>query len=77
MQLLLGSAAVSTAVFGVSPKTLAAPASSPIGVGGMIVRLAGETPARATEMVALPTPTASFRLSLLLSPSGRDELLPQ
>jgi hypothetical protein len=29
----------------------------------MIVRLAGETPAGATETVALPTPSASFRLN--------------
>jgi hypothetical protein len=63
MHLLWGSTVVSTAVFGVSPKTLAAPASSPLGVGGMIVRLAGETPAGATETVALPTPSASFRLN--------------
>jgi hypothetical protein len=50
----LGSAVVSTAVFGVSPKTFMTPASSPIGDVLIMVRLAGETTARATATVALP-----------------------
>ncbi len=54
IQLLLGSAVVSTAVFGVSPKTRAVAESSPNGDGGNILGLAGGTPARATETVALP-----------------------
>jgi hypothetical protein len=58
----LGSAVVSLAVFGVSPKTLAVPGSVPVGVGGILVRLSGETPAKATETVALPNPSESFRL---------------
>jgi hypothetical protein len=58
----LGSAVVSTAVFGVSPKTLPffGPASN--SVGRIIVRLASETPTRATGTVALPNPSESFRL---------------
>jgi hypothetical protein len=52
----LGSAVVSTAVFGVSPKTLRS-TTFHLSVGCMFVRLAGETPARATETVALPNPT--------------------
>jgi hypothetical protein len=55
-----GSAVVSTAVFGVSPKTSPAPASSPIGDVGIIVRLAGEAPARATGTVALPNQSESI-----------------
>src|SRR5208282_2544857 len=43
-----GSRASSPAVFGVPPKTPTAPAASPIGEIGMTVKLAGETPARAT-----------------------------
>jgi hypothetical protein len=66
----LGSAVVSTAFFGVPPKTLAAGAISPIGVGGIIVRLAGETPARATETVALPNPSESFRPKADLNPTA-------
>ena len=57
----MGSAVVTTAVFGVPPKT--PPSSWPalIGVGGANVNLAGETPARATGTVALPNPSESFR----------------
>jgi hypothetical protein len=62
MQLLGGSAVVSTAVFGVPPKTFLSFMQVLIGVGEFIVRLAGGTPARATETVALPIATASFRL---------------
>src|SRR5579863_8155407 len=71
MQLLLGSAVVSTAVFGVPPKTPVAPMAPPNGDGEVNARLAGETPARATgpavatlwrgKTVALPNPSASFR----------------
>jgi hypothetical protein len=63
----LGSAVVSTAVFGVSPKTLPSLGPAPNGVGRVIVRLAGETPTRATGTVALPDPSASFRLKLTLA----------
>jgi hypothetical protein len=59
----VGSAVVSTAVFGVSPKTLPPFGPAPNGVGRIIVRQAGETPTRATGTVALPNPTESFRLS--------------
>jgi hypothetical protein len=44
----LGSAVVSTAVFGVPPKTFLSFCHAPIGVAGISGRLAGETPARAT-----------------------------
>ncbi len=54
----LGSAVVSTAVFGVSPKTFLASDFAPFCVGGIVIEFAGETPAKATETVALPT--ASF-----------------
>jgi hypothetical protein len=57
----LGSAVVSTAVFGVSPKTFAVSDSARFGVGEIVIDLAGGTPAKATGTVALPT--ASFRLS--------------
>jgi hypothetical protein len=57
----LGSAVVSTAVFGVSPKTFKAPESSRVGDSGIIVPLAGETPAKATGTVALPNPSESLR----------------
>jgi hypothetical protein len=57
----LGSAVVSTAVFGVSPKTLPSFGPAPKSVGRIIVRLAGETPTRATGTVALPDPSESFR----------------
>jgi hypothetical protein len=50
----LGSAVVSTAVFGVPPKTFAVSDSAPFGVGEIVIELAGETPAKATETVALP-----------------------
>ncbi|MGO8698990.1 MAG: hypothetical protein ACLQVY_14845 [Limisphaerales bacterium] len=50
----LGSAVVSTAVFGVSPKIISERAGSPIGEAGVFFRLAGGTPARATGTVALP-----------------------
>ena len=58
----LGSAGVSPAVFGLWPKTLAPgvqihPMVTPIGA----VRLAGGTPARATETVALPFSIAWIR----------------
>jgi hypothetical protein len=49
-----GSAVVSTAVFGVSPKTFAAADSAKASEEGTLAELAGETPARATETVALP-----------------------
>jgi hypothetical protein len=55
----LGSAVVSTAVSGVPPETFQALDPAPIGLG---VRLPGETPARATETVALPNPSESSRL---------------
>ncbi len=70
----MGIAVVSTAVFGVSarnagrscvvpsPKTFTAAASSPIVEAVVIVRLAGETPARATGTVALPNQSESFLL---------------
>jgi len=58
----LGSAVASTAVFGVPPETLPSLEPVPSGVGSIPARLAGETPARATETVALPNPTASFQL---------------
>jgi hypothetical protein len=61
--LLWGSAVVSTAVFGVSPKTLAAGRGSLIGQGRIRRGLAGEMPARATGTVALPNPIESFRMS--------------
>jgi len=51
---VLGTAVVSTAVFGVSPKTFAARDVSPNGYGESNFGLAGETPARATGTVALP-----------------------
>jgi hypothetical protein len=54
IQLLLGGAVVSTAVFGVSPKTPVAPIAPLIGDGEVNAKLAGETPGRATGTVALP-----------------------
>jgi hypothetical protein len=57
----MGSAVVSTAVFGVSPKNIPEYDHSPIGEGAVFARLAGETPTRATETVALPNPTAWIR----------------
>jgi hypothetical protein len=57
----VGSAVVSTTVFGVSPKSSPVPVASPIGDVAIIVGLAGETPARATGTVALPNPSDSFR----------------
>jgi hypothetical protein len=59
----LGSAVVSTAVFGVSPKTFPSFGPAPNDVDRIIERLAGETPTRATGTVALPNPSESFRLS--------------
>ena len=58
----LGSAVVSTAVFGVPPKTSQRWGRAPNGDSSNEKRLAGETPARATGTVALPRPTASSRL---------------
>jgi len=52
MQLLSGSASVSLAVFGLWPKT-SVPCENPPN-GAPDVWLAGGTPARATETVALP-----------------------
>jgi hypothetical protein len=63
----LGSAVVSTAVFGVSPKTVPPFVPAPNGLGRMIVRLAGETPIRATGTVALPDSSASFRMEFEFS----------
>ncbi len=57
---ILGSAVVPTAVFGVSPKTVSVSDSASFDGGQIAIELAGETPARATGTVALPT--ASFRL---------------
>jgi hypothetical protein len=57
----LGSAVVSTAVFGVSPKNIPEDDYSPIGEGAVFAKRAGETPTRATEAVALPYPTAWLR----------------
>ena len=57
-----GSAVVSTAVFGVSPKTFPVFSFSLFGEGEIKEGLSGETPDKATETVALPNPTASFRL---------------
>jgi hypothetical protein len=76
----LGSAVVSTAVFGVSPKTLPSFGPAPNGVGRIIVRLAGETPTRATGTVVLPDPCESFRLKEKATDEGEtpgfsDELL--
>jgi hypothetical protein len=51
----LGSAVVSTAVFGVPPKTLLISNYTPFGVSKIDTELAGGTPAKATETVALPT----------------------
>jgi hypothetical protein len=71
MKLLWGDTVVSTAVFGVSPKTFPSFGPAPNGVGRIIVRLAGgrseqivgrtlaRGPTRAT--VALPDPSESFR----------------
>ncbi len=58
-----GGATVSVGVFGVPPKNPAASGKPPIGVGRLIVRLDGETPAKAIETVALPISTSSLRLS--------------
>jgi hypothetical protein len=55
-----GSAVVSTAVFGVSPKTIAVPGCSPDGVGKMNTGLADETSARVVETTALPNPSESL-----------------
>ena len=61
-EVALGSAVVSTAVFGVAPKT-SAPGENPLnGDFPSGVRLAGGTPTRATETVALPISTAWLRL---------------
>jgi hypothetical protein len=57
----LGSAVVPTAVFGVSPKTLPSFEPAPNGVGSISVRLAGETPTRATGTVALPKKSLTIR----------------
>ena len=54
-----GSAGVSPAVFGVSPKTLASCRLPYLILGLIRRRLAGETPARATGTVALPKPLES------------------
>jgi hypothetical protein len=59
----LGRAVVSTAIFGVSPKKASELDHSRMGEGAVFVRLAGETPTRATGTVALPNPTASMRLT--------------
>jgi hypothetical protein len=56
--LALGNAVVSTAVFGVSPKTSAPTQVKPNGGRHAGGRLAGVTPAKATETVALPISTA-------------------
>jgi DNA-binding LacI/PurR family transcriptional regulator len=64
----LGSAVVSTAVFGVSPKNTPVHDHSPIGEGAVCVRLAGETPIRATGTVALPNPTAWIRIGQIFAP---------
>jgi hypothetical protein len=48
---VLGSAVVSTAVFGVPPKTFGVFNSKPFGIGEIVVELAGGTPATATETV--------------------------
>src|SRR5580693_9782968 len=68
----------STAVFGVSPKTLTSFGPAPNGVGRIIVRLAGgkseqivgrtlaRGPTRATGTVALPDSSESFRLRACL-----------
>jgi hypothetical protein len=50
----LGSAVVSTAVFGVSPKNIPEHDYSPIDEGAVFAQLAGETPTRAVETTALP-----------------------
>jgi hypothetical protein len=50
----MGSAVVSTAVFGVPPRTFPPWQDSPNGERNSCVGLAGGTPARATETVALP-----------------------
>jgi hypothetical protein len=54
IHVLRGSAVVSTAVFGVSPKTLRSLFNAVIGHDKCRVKLAGGTLARATETVALP-----------------------
>src|SRR5580658_9788406 len=54
MQLLWGSAVVSTAVFGVSPKTSAPRKSPPNGDSPTGVRLAGGTPASLRPVVDSP-----------------------
>ncbi|HEY3857392.1 MAG TPA: DEAD/DEAH box helicase [Verrucomicrobiae bacterium] len=51
----LGSAVVPTAVFGVPPKTFPVSNSASFGGPENVVELAGETPAKATETVALPS----------------------
>jgi hypothetical protein len=56
-----GSAVVSTAFFGVSPKTSVPGETPPNGERAAGVWLAGGTPVRATETVALPISNESFR----------------
>ncbi|HEY3853222.1 MAG TPA: hypothetical protein VGO67_02390 [Verrucomicrobiae bacterium] len=50
----LGSAVVPTAVFDVSPKTVSVSDPAPFGASKILIELAGGTPAKATETVALP-----------------------
>jgi len=62
MQLQMGSAVVSTAAVGVPPTLRQQSPWAPIGKWNLPSPLFGETPNRATGTVALPFPTASFRL---------------
>src|ERR1700678_666035 len=61
-ELFSGSASVSLAVFGLWPKTSPARENPSDGDSSVVGPLAGETPARATETVALPIPNDSLRL---------------